>query len=307
MADNATPTSTAPVTNSPTPESTENTAPEAEATEGSAAPASAAAQAKEVQKQLKKLNIKFQGKEESVEFDPNDDEFLTKQIQLARLGQTRAQEFAQLKNEVAQFIEALRKDPAKVLADPNVGVDVKQLAAKVVQQEIENAKKSPEQLAKEKLEAELKELKDQREREKQEFQQKELQRLTENAIQTYDQQISEAIESSDLPKSPYVIKKMADYLLLGLQGNTNLTAKDVYPLVREEILDDVKQMFQVMPEEVIEKIVGKDVFTKIRKKNIAKAKAPGNPLAAVKDTGAAKGKETKKEGKKMTFKDYLGV
>lgn len=265
----------------------------------------------ETAKQLKKLTMKYNGKTEEVSFDPNDDEYLTRQFQLAKLGQTKSQEYAQLQKEVKTFVEELRKNPAKILANPNIGVDVKKLAAEIVQQEIANSQKTPEQLEKEKLETELKELKEAREQEKQEFQQKEFQRLTDQAIQTYDQQISEVIESSDLPKSPYVIKKMADYLMLGLQEGMDISAQDIYPLVREEIVDDIKQMFQVMPEDVIEKIIGKDVFKKLRNKKVQQVKAAQgtptstNPLSQVKDTGKT-GKEVKKDVKKQNFKSFFG-
>jgi len=73
-------------------------------------------------------------------------------------------------------------------------------------------------------------------------------------------------------------------------------------------MEDLKEMFAVMPEEVIEKIVGKDVINKIRKKSIAKAKqAPTTTTKSLaKDTGQSSPKETAKVDKK-TFKQFFGV
>jgi len=118
--------------------------------------------------------------------------------------------------------------------------------------------------------------------------------------------MSKALESSDLPKSPYVVKKMADYMLLGLNEGIDVSPEDVLPLVREEIQNDLRDMFAVMPDEVIEKIVGKEVFSRVRKKNVAKAKAAPAPVkSSIKDTGASK--QTSSSAEKKSFRDFFGV
>ncbi len=256
----------------------------------------------------RKLKIKVDGKESEEEIDTDDDDYLTKQIQLARAAQKRMGEYASLEKEVKEFVDALKKDPRKVLADPSIGIDLKQLAAQVIEDEIESSKKSPEQLEHEKLQKELQALKDEREKEKETFNQKELERLKEKAYQDYDNQMSAALEKGDLPKTPYVIKKMADYMLLALNEGVDATPEDVLPLVREEMHNDLKEMFKVMPDDVIEALVGKDVITRIRKKSVAKAKAaPPAPVSSgLKDVG--KTAETDKEPKeKMNFRQFFGV
>jgi hypothetical protein len=306
--------------------SEQNTAPVAEAPVSEASPeettqdqtnqtpSEAAVQqvAKEAQKQaqaeMRKLKIKYNGREEEVEFDPNDNDYLTRQFQMAKLGQSKAQEFSNLQKEVGTFLQKLKNDPKSVLTDPNIGIDVKKFAAQILEEEIANSKKSPEQLDKERLEAEVKRLKDDQKRKEEEFKQKETERLTEQAYVQYDTMINDAIEKSDLPKTPYVVKKMADYMLLGLQNNLDLQAKDVVSIVREEMQNDLKEMFGVMPDETIEAIVGKDVINRIRRKNLARAKAtPPTPIrSALKDVGRT-GKEEKKEEKKLTIKELFGI
>lgn len=273
-----------------------------------------AVEAKKVKEEVKalkkKLKLKVDGKEFEEEFDPSDDDYLTKQLQLAKVSQKRMSEYSQLEKEVKSFIEQLRKNPKKVLADPNIGIDIKMLAKEIIEEEISNSQKSPEQLEKEKLEARLRELEDERKKEKEDFQKQEFQRLQEQAYQQYDTAMSQALEKTDLPKSPYVVNKMADYMLMGLQEGLDVKPEDVIPLVREEIQEDIKQMFAVMPDEVIEQIVGKDVFTRVRKKSLAKAKAnPPTPVkSAAKDVGKSS-KDEQKDGKKdkQTFKQFFGA
>lgn len=274
-----------------------------------AKPATPVEQKKEAARS-KKLKLKVDGREFEEEVNFDDDEYLTRNLQMAKVAQKRMGEHAQLEKQVKSFIDELRKNPRKVLADPNLNIDIKQLAASIIEEEIENSKKSPEQLEREKLESRLKEIEEERKREKDEFQQKEFQRLQEQAYERYDTQLSKALEGSDLPKSPYIIKKMADYMLMGLQEGLDVTAEDVLPLVRQEMQNDLKEMFSVMPEEVVEKIVGKDVLTRLRKKHVAKAKgAPPTPIGkAVKDTGAT-GKDADKSpgAKKTSFRDFFGM
>lgn len=277
-------------------------------------PSASAAEKAQAKKTLKSLKIKFNGREyeEELPFEIPDDEdareYMTRQLQMSRLAQHKSQEEAALRKEVNSFIEQLRKNPRKILSDPNLGVDVKQLAAQIIEEEIENSQKSPEQLEKERIENELRELKEQYEREKEEARTKEFERLQEIEFERYDNLMTKALETSDLPKSPYVVKKMADYMLMALDAGVDVSPNDVLPLVREEIQEDLKQMFAVMPDEVVEKVVGKDVFNRIRKKNLAKAKsAPAPVKSAVKDSGAAKPKQQEAAPSKQTFKDFFGV
>lgn len=272
-------------------------------------------------KTLKQLKIKFNGKEslEDLPFEIPDDaksiDYMTRQIQMSKLSQSKAQEYSDLEKEVKSFVEQLKKDPRKVLSDPTIGIDIKKLAAQVIEEEIQNSQKSPEQLEREKLENELRAIKEEREREKEDNKQSELKRLQQQEFERYDMLFTQAIEKSDLPKSPYIVKKMSDYMLMGLQQGIDVTPEDVLPLVREEMQNDLREMFAVMPEDVIEKIVGKDVINKIRKKSVAKAKEANAPLrpksaletpAQAKESSAKSGKSGK-PGEKMTFKNFFGI
>lgn len=292
-----------------------------EATESQASPAEQAKLAKleakpeakltkTEKKLLTSLKLKIDGKEftEKLPFGIPEDaaEYMTKQLQMSKMGQKRAQEHAELQKQVNTFIEELRKNPRKILSDPNIGIDIKQLAASIIEEEIEKSKKSPEQLDKERLETRLREIEEERKNEKEVLQKREFDLLQTQAYDEYDKQITSAIESSNLPKSPYIVKKVADYMLMGLQEGMDITAADVLPLVEEEMKSDLKQMFAVLPEDVIEKLVGKDVLGRLRKKNVAKAKGSAPiPSKRVLDVGAKKSEP--KPGNKQTFRQYFKV
>jgi hypothetical protein len=268
---------------------------------------------KEEKKRLKKLKLKVDGEEydEELPFEIEEEhaEWLKKQLQLSKGFQKKAQYASQIEKEATQLIEMLRSDPLKVLSDPAIGHDVKKLMAEFIEAEIENAKKTPEQIEREKMEAELKALKDEREKEKTESQKRELERLQAQEYERYDMLMTQALEKHpDLPKSPYVVKKMAEYMLLALENDVDANPEDVIPLVREEIKADLKQMFAVLPEDVIEQLVGKETIGKIRKKYVKKAQTNTNPMNNLVDTAKKAQSSEKKEGdKKMTFKDFFKI
>jgi hypothetical protein len=272
------------------------------------------AEAKAEAKRLNKLRLKVDGREleEELPFEIDEDpeivEYLTKNLQMSKAAQKRMAEYAEYQKQVNALVDKLRKNPRAVLSDPSIGIDLKQLAAEIIEEEIANSQKSPEQLEKEKLERELQALRDEREREKSDFQRKEFERLQEVEFERYDSLMTKALETSDLPKSPYVVKKMAEYMLLGLNEGIELTPEDVIPLVRDEIQSDISDMFAAMPEDVVEKLIGKDTLGRIRKKNLSKAKgAPPVPVkSAVKDSGTKAPKADQGPSKAKNFKDFFG-
>lgn len=268
----------------------------------------------EVAKKIRKLKLKVDGKEfdEDLPFEIDDKpeivEYLRKELQLARMGQKRASEASDYKKQldsVGKFLQEAKENPLKMRElMKELGADEKALAAAIIEEEIERSKKSPEQLEKEKIESELRSLKEEREKEKKEFETREFDRLQQQEAERYDTMISSSLEKSDLPKSPYVVKKVAEYMLLGLQNGIDVSADDIIPLVREEVQNDIRQMFSVMPEEVIESVIGKDTLKRLRKRNIAKA-APATVVSkSIPDT--SKGNAAAKPAeKKVPFRDYF--
>jgi len=271
-------------------------------------------------KKLRKLTIKYNGKdyEEELPFEIEDTpeavDYMKKQLQLARLSQSKSQNYSQLEGEVRSFIEELRTNPRKALANPNIGIDLKQLAADVLQEEMENSAKSPEQLEKERLELRLRELEGERAQEKEEVRKREYERTLNQEYERYDIAMSQALEGSDLPKSPYIVKKMADYMMLGIKNGLKVEPKDVLPIVREEMHSDLKEMFAVMPAEVIEKMMGNETYDKVRKYRLTKArggkgssKSSAATNKSVKDVGSSSKSTSKQIENSQSFKDFFGV
>jgi hypothetical protein len=259
------------------------------------------------QKNLKKLKLKVDGQEIEQEFDLNDEEAIREELQMARVARKRMQEYSELQKEVVKFVDDLKKNPRKALSNPTIGVDVKELAARIIEEEIAESRKSPEQIEREKLQEELTRMKEERDREKNEDQARQMERLKEQEFERIDIQIDQALQTTDLPKEPYVVKKIAEYMLLGFQEGKDVSPADVLPLVREEILSDIRHLAEVLPEDALQEIFG-DVIKKVRKANVAKAKqkvAVGSNKPA--DVAKKAVEATTTTAKKKTFKEFFGV
>jgi len=272
-------------------------------------------QKQEVRK-IKKLQLKVNGKvyEEELPFEIDDDpqvvEYMKRQLQMAKFGQTKAQEYSKLENDISAFFQALKADPRKVLSDPSIGLDLKELAKMVIEEEIEQSQKTPEQIEKEQLEARLRELEEEREREREMYRQQELERITQQEFERYDMLMDKAISDAGLPKSPYIVKKMADYMISGISQGLNVQPADVIDIVKEEMNNDLKEMFSVMPAEVLNELLGNETYDKVRKYRVSKARKKSPKALKNKnftDVGKVTKEKPKVETKKKTIKELLGV
>jgi hypothetical protein len=262
----------------------------------------------EKQSLKKQLKLKVDGQEIIEEVDFGDEDYVTKQLQLAKVAQKRMQETAVLKKEVSQLLEMLETDPA--LALEKLGINPEEFSHQYLSKKVEEMKKSPEQLAKEKLESELNQLKRELEKRDNDAREAEMARLQAEFSMQIDQDITSALsEQSDLPKSPYVVKRIADMMMLAINnGNPNVSAKDVVPIVRKQIKRELQDMFGMMPEDLLETAIGKQNVERMRKKRLATAKkAPVDTAKSIKSSGndVLNRQESAKPKQKVSAKDFF--
>ena len=262
-------------------------------------------------KRLNKLKLKVHGEEFEeelpfeIEEDPEVVEYLTKNLQLGKAAQRAMQEKATYEQQVKQFFQGMKSNTREYLMQ--MGIDPKEFAAAVIEEEIKKAQLTPEQLKEMELQEELKREREARQKEREEYEQRELSRLQQVEYERIDNQMTEALETSDLPKTPYVVRKMAEYMLIGSRNGIDLSAKDVLPLVRDELMTDLKSIINSLGEDAAEDFIGKEVMTRMRKKNVAKAKTmtPATAKAAIKEVASsAKPKADPKD--KVDYKKFFG-
>jgi hypothetical protein len=269
----------------------------------------------EAKKTLKKLSYKVDGQEftEDLPFEIPDDpkarEYMTRELQMSRMGQKRAQHAATLEKEVGQLINDIRADPFKVLADPAIKVDVKQAIEKWLQKEIENSQKSPEQLALENAQEEIRQMKALQDNEKRTREAQEQQAMADKYEKEYDEQISQALESNQIPRSAAAVKKILAYAELAVAANKDVSIRDILPFVKEELISDYREHAKALPDDALENFFGKELVDRLRKTAVKRAKAAqANPALNAPGKAPSTGKTTPaapKEAEKVSYKKFF--
>lgn len=262
---------------------------------------------KELAKNLKKkFKFKVDGNDIEEEIDLGNEEELTKRFQMGKAAQKRMQESAELRKAAEEFISMLRTNPRKVLSDPNLGVDLKKIAQEFLQEEIDNAGKTPQQLELEAAKKELQEIRDKAAQDEKQRKEQEFARLQSQHEERIQVDIEGALKNSDIPKTPYTVRKMAEMMIIALNNNIELSPTDLVPLLRQQMTSDIKEMFAASSDDVLEELIGKDNITRMRKRNLAKAKQKIETANQVKTTSSStQKKEAPKEAKKLTIKEFL--
>jgi hypothetical protein len=259
-------------------------------------------------KRLKQLQLKIDGEEltEDLPFEVDEEhaEYLRKNLQLSKKAQKSMQETSTIKSQVQDFVKMLTSDTKAALAQ--LGIDPKEFAASVIEEELKLQAMSPEQRERLELQQKLKALEEEREREKEDSNQRELARLQQQEYERVETKMVAAIESSGIPRSTYAIKKMASYMMDGAKEGVMLEPEDVVELVKQEIQEDLREMINALGEDKVESFIGKDILDKVRKKNISKIKqTPASAKSGIKEVASAKSQT--KPSEKMSIKDFFKV
>lgn len=255
----------------------------------------------------KRLKLKIYGQEE--EFDLGNDDHIERLKELAQKGEgadRRFQEAAALKKQMEQFAQLIQQDPLKALEA--AGHDMEELSTKYLEQRINDMQKSPEQKRLEELEKEIEAERKKNESLQKAKQEEEQARAQEEYSRQLDTEITDALGSSELPKSPYVVKRIAENLMLAMDnGYEDVTVSDILPIVKKQIQGEIREMFEAMPEDVIEKTLGNNVSTKLRKRRLSRQKKVQTKATDVKQTGESEINKLKgtQKTKKMNAKDFF--
>jgi hypothetical protein len=272
-----------------------------------------AAEKKEAAVELKKrMKFKINGKDVEREIDLNDEDTLRELLQKGFAADERFQSASSIEKKMKQFAELLQNDPMEALIA--AGHDPDKFTESYMKKRVEELAKSPEQLKVEQLQKEIEKERRERQRLEDEKLTAEQQKVEAEYSRQLDDEITSALTASELPKSAYVVKRIAENLMIGIeQGNEDITVQDVLPLVEKQIREEIRQMLDVMPEEVIERFLGDNVTGKLRKRRLAQAKATKTPdtASSVKATGQSemnksKGKEVEAKPTKAAdfFKNF---
>ena len=283
-----------------------------ESGEQSSDPTPTPAEQKAIEKLERSFKLKVNGKEIEEKIDLNNEAELVKRLQLAKAAQEAFQgqaaskkQLEQMNAEMNEFLHKLKSNPLEILKHPELGINLEQVAEMILQSKIEEEMKSPEQIELEKAKKRLQELEDER-RELAEAKQKaEMERLEQEASQFIQSEIVSAIDTGELPNSPYIVNKMAQLLSVAYDNGIDVDAKDIVPIVKQAYIKDMKEMLGKLPDDLVEELVTADRVKGIRNKRIQAVKAKNaQSQVKIQDTGS-KPIEKESNKKPVYSKDFF--
>lgn len=204
-----------------------------------------------------KEKIKVDGVEE--EWSPEE---LKKFAQIGRAKEKRFEESAKVRKEAEAKLERLKNNPWEVLKE--LGLDPRKVSEEFLGQQLEEEllAKDPVKKAQRDKDRELEELRKEKLEREEARQQAEFEALKTKHIEQLDNDLDRALSTTELPKTPGVIRRVAKYLHDALADGEDMTVEEAVALVEQDYSDEVSQLFgsaknpkRYLPSELAKKLM----------------------------------------------------
>ena len=171
---------------------------------------------------------------------------------------------------VKEIAEMIQTNPFELLK--RAGYDPRQLAEEYLTQAIEEDMLPENEKELRKVRYEKEELERQYKEELSRREQEQMDVAIQQAQQEISNNIIDALESSSLPKSPEVVKRIANYILIAEQKGINVNPKQVIPLVEEDFRNLNAQILKSLDPTKRISYIGEDLLKQIRQDDLARLK-----------------------------------
>jgi hypothetical protein len=229
----------------------------------------------------KKLKLKIDGAEVDeelpFEFDENNKaqvEYLKRHLQMSKVANKRMSESALTRKQAEQFIEALQNDPMRVLGNPKIMSEEKfqKIAEDFLAKKIQQQMLTPQERDQLEKEERLRRYENEEKQRNEETERKQVEELQKHYQESYTKTITQALESSNLPKNPYTVKRMAQLLQQNIKHELELEPQSLAQLVREDYQKELAGLIGSSNPEQIIGLFGEDVTNKLRRHDLEKLK-----------------------------------
>ena len=228
------------------------------------------------------------------------EEDVIKHIQKAKGADKRFQEAAEVKARTARLLQQLKEDPFKLLQHEQLyGKEARAKVEEWLWNQIQLEKMDPKEREAIDMRDKLKAYEAQEKQRADEADKAQKQQLKEHYAKEIDKEISEAIKGAGKQVTPYYFKRVAHYMGVALQQGKHVAAKDVVPLVEQDLQRDLQAMFGSSSEEQVLQLLGDQNLEKVRRADLARARGQFTKKdAAPNDQAPTDKKDEPKEKKK---------
>lgn len=223
----------------------------------------------------------------------------------AQLGLASDEKFKEAKKmrEDADKILATAKTEKSAIKSLMAAGYSKQEARQIIEEELlkeyEYEDLSPEEKKRREMEEELKQYKTKEEREKAERDEIARQREEQEYFRKLDDELAEAIKTSNLPKHPVFGKFALQYMASSASQDLDISAKDAMKLVEQDFLSVVQELLSDLDAKTLKSWLGDKKLRSLREEAVSELKSKEPPFAKAKDVPAkqAKAEDENEEGK----------
>ena len=251
------------------------------------------AEQKAVKEAIRKHKLKID--DEEIEVDEDE---LKRGYQRARAANKRFEEAAAMRKQIEGLVGLIKKDPKSVLE--RFGVNPRDWAESYLKGELEGElmkQADPRAYELTEKERQLQQREEQLKQWEQERKKEAFERKKMEAAQRYSKKFVEALEIAKLPKSPFTVKRLAEYQAKAHAAGYDPTAQELAELVKEDASKEFRAMFGEADPESLISLFGEELAAKIRQHDLAKLK--GTPQPAV-----AAPQKSEKKPQKMTIQEW---
>jgi len=204
---------------------------------------------------------------------------------------------------VFDFANLLQHNPEELLK--RAGHDPRRFAEEVLSRYIEEDMLPEEQKQIRNLQREKEELEAQIAEDRTKQEQEQFDYLTKEYEREFTENIISALETSKLPKTPDVIRRISYYLAKAQQRNIPVQAKHVIPLVEEDLRTLNKSFLDALDEEQLQEYLGHEKMKKLRQAELKKIKKPMQFADSSSSDGTSARKIEKKGLSREEFREMV--
>jgi hypothetical protein len=270
----------------------------------------------ELKEEIEEFLLKVNGKEIKEKVNLRDKDRITKALQMEKAAQQAFQERAitakqleEIQSDVSEFLEQFTTNPVSVIMNPEFNLSKEQkraLAEAILREDLEQSQKTPEELELEETKRKYEELLAEKAALEEARRDAERERLEQEAAIELENEIVNAIEVGQLPRSTYITKKLADLAYIAYSNGIDLPIADLIPFVKAQYKKDIAEMLGILSDEEVEMLVSKERIRQIRNKQIQSVKPKeGAPKAPLKTEDTGKSTKENKEPAKMKASDFF--
>lgn len=227
---------------------------------------------------IRELELNVNGKMIKKKIDFNDIESLKREFQIAEANKSGMQKAAEYEKLYQQELKNMKDRPWEYLQ--KLGFDPDKMSEERILQKIEQMKKSPDQVAREEKDAEAIKNREEADNYKKELEKERMLRSQEKEQALFFKEKEQALkEYKNLPDTPKVNSKIIEVMVWAIDEmiksgvkDPRVDVSDVLPVVEAELIKEYNELFEILPDESLEKYIGTKNTDRMRKKRLADMK-----------------------------------